>query len=157
MLHFWEVPSCKFPSKTVKWSRRSSDLKIIFFKILVKTLYFCQIFRLIFYLTADLQMSTKSEPLQVRESVTTFWNQERKIYNIFNNERERTDHILPQTCGSVFTIGYNPQFLCKKVCCMIIDIQNIFSHNLQSEKETNGVSEYLEMFLDLTTGYKVCR
>ena len=48
---------CKLSSKTVKWSRRSSNLKVIFFKILVKTLYFCPIFDLF-----SLRQSTFKRP-----------------------------------------------------------------------------------------------
>ena len=40
----WEVPLCKFSSKMVKEWQRSRNFKVIFFKILVKTLYFCPFF-----------------------------------------------------------------------------------------------------------------
>ena len=43
-LHHLIVPLCKFSSKSVKWSRRSSDLKGFLNEILVKTLYFWSIF-----------------------------------------------------------------------------------------------------------------
>ena len=43
-----------------------------FFKLLVKTLYFCPIFKPFCAPITDLQMSIKSESLRVRESVSTF-------------------------------------------------------------------------------------
>ena len=61
-------------------SLRSSDLKVFFYKILVKTLYLCPIFRPFFFSTANFQMSIKSEPARDRRQMCTFWNQER--YNL---------------------------------------------------------------------------
>ena len=74
---------------------RSSVLKVVLFNFLIKILYFCPIFSPFFTPTADLEMSIKSEPSRIRESVSTFWNKGRPIYNICKNERKRGDKILP--------------------------------------------------------------
>ena len=85
------VPS----SLNTKIQKREKNPILVKKKELIPKLDFCPIFSPFFARAADIQMSIKSESARIRESVSTFWNKERKIYNICKNGRKRRDKILP--------------------------------------------------------------